>query len=435
VVYEHDISACLKETIGEAGLTPEQLAEALARTRPAFDWLRARYHADDLPMLSIAGRRDDLAMLSALVDKASRTFTDLVVLGTGGSSLGGQALTALKTHPVPPAGRAWLHFVDNIDAHDFGVLIDGLDFSHTLFLVISKSGGTAETLTQFLIAYDAVTGAVGEEAARSCFITVTQPGDSALRRLAERWQLPVLDHDPDLGGRYSALSLVGMIPALFAGVDGAKVRDGAAEVLRDTIAAEDPAESPAAVGAALAFALAEKHGIANSVLMPYCDRLAPFADWYCQLWAESLGKDGKGTTPIAARGAVDQHSQLQLYLDGPADKLITLITLDVEGSGRRVEPALIADEPDLAYLSGRTIGDLCDAEQRATADTLTARGRPVRIIRLEKLDEKAIGALMMHFMLETVIAGDLFDVDPFDQPAVEQGKVRARHYLAGEGAS
>lgn len=432
VVYEHDISSCMADAIGARGLTAEALATWLDRTRPALDRLRNQRTAGDTPFLSLPDRRDDLAVIAALVEQASRKFSDLVVLGTGGSSLGGQTLAALKAHPVPPASRNWLHFVDNIDPHDYGVLLDGLDFANSLFVVISKSGGTAETLTQFLIALDAVKSAVGEEALRGCFVLITEPGDNPLRRLAARWKLPVFEHDPALGGRYSALSLVGLLPAMFAGVDATAIRAGATQVLDMALGADDPADSPPAVGAALSVGLALENTITTTVMMPYCDRLGPFAMWFRQLWAESLGKDGKGTTPVRAIGAVDQHSQLQLYLDGPPDKLFTVITLDVEGTGRRVDPELVADEPALGYLSGATIGDLCDAEQRATIETLARNGRPVRVIRLEDLNERRLGALMMHYMLETVIAGDLLGVDPFDQPAVEQGKVLAREYLAGE---
>jgi glucose-6-phosphate isomerase len=422
----------MADAIGARGLSAEILADYLARTKPTLNRLRAQRTAGTVPFLSLPDRRDDLAVIAALVDQASRKFTDLVILGTGGSSLGGQALAALKTHPVPPASRNWLHFADNIDPHDYGVLIDGLDIANTLFVVISKSGGTAETLTQFLIALDAAKTEVGDEALRGCFVVITEPGDTPLRRLAERWRLPVFDHDPTLGGRYSALSLVGLLPAMFAGMDAQAIRAGAAQVLDLALGATEPENSPAALGAALSVGLAETRGIATTVLMPYCDRLGPFAMWFRQLWAESLGKNGKGTTPVRAIGAVDQHSQLQLYLDGPADKLFTVITLDVEGSGRRVEPDLVADDPALAYLSSKTIGDLCEAEQRATIETLARNGRPVRVIRLEDLNERRLGALMMHFMLETVIAGDLLGVDPFDQPAVEQGKILARDYLAGE---
>ncbi len=422
----------MADAVGAAGLSPEALQPWLDRTRPALGLLRQERADGSRPILALPERRDDLAVIHALVDQASRKFSDLVVLGTGGSSLGGQTLAALRAHPVPPATRAWLHFADNIDPHDYGVLIDGLDLANTLFIVISKSGATAETLTQFLIALDAASNAVGEESMRGCFVLITEPGDNPLRRLAARWKLPVFDHDPALGGRYAALSFVGLLPAMFAGVDAAAVRAGAGQALDIALGADDPADSPPALGAALSVALAAERGIGATVLMPYCDRLGAFAMWYRQLWAESLGKDGKGTTPIRAIGTVDQHSQLQLYLDGPADKLFTVITLDVAGSGRRVEPDLVAKDEALGFLSGRTIGDLMDAEQRATIQTLANEGRPVRIIRIEELDERRLGALMMHFMLETVIGGTLLGVDPYDQPAVEQGKILTRNYLAGE---
>jgi glucose-6-phosphate isomerase len=166
------------------------------------------------------------------------------------------------------------------------------------------------------------------------------------------------------------------------------------------------------------------------VMLAYADRLERFTRWYVQLWAESLGKDGKGTTPVAALGPVDQHSQLQLFIAGPRDKLITVITVDALGRGPRMaaELAKLAGEPDFA---GKTIGDLAAAEGRATAETLAKNGCPVRTIHIEKLDEASLGELLMHFMLETIIAARLLGVDPFDQPAVEEGKVLAKRYLRG----
>ena len=209
---------------------------------------------------------------------------------------------------------------------------------------------------------------------------------------------------------------------MVAGLDPVAVREGAASVL-DGVLRGDEAPPPAC-GAAVEAGL----GRGVSVLMPYCDRLAPFARWYCQLWAESLGKDGLGATPVAAAGTVDQHSQLQLYLDGPADKMFTLILTDSVGDGGRIADDLAVD---MSYMRGRTMGDLFDAEARATAAALAQRGHPVRVFRLAAVDERALGALMMHFMLETIIAADLLGVDPFDQPAVEEGKVLARAYLSG----
>ena len=175
-------------------------------------------------------------------------------------------------------------------------------------------------------------------------------------------------------------------------------------------------------------------GVSQSVLMPYDGRLATFALWYRQLWAESLGKGGRGTTPIQALGPVDQHSQLQLYLDGPWDKLFTLVTLPKRGQGRAID-ATLADAIGLGRLGGHRPGDLVAAMQRATHQALVERGRPVRRIELERLDARSMGALFMHFILETLLAADLFGVDPYGQPAVEAGKLLARRYLAeaGEG--
>ena len=166
-----------------------------------------------------------------------------------------------------------------------------------------------------------------------------------------------------------------------------------------------------------------------SVAVAYADRLDRFLAWYCQLWAESLGKDGNGTTPVRALGPVDQHSQLQLWLAGPKDKLFNMFLVETKGRGPEALAGL-AEKPDFAFLGGHRVGDLVDAEQRATVDTLIRNGRPVRSFMLPGLDESTLGALFMHFMLETIIAGRMLGIDPFDQPAVEEGKILARQYLA-----
>ena len=199
-------------------------------------------------------------------------------------------------------------------------------------------------------------------------------------------------------------------------------------MLEAAFAAPAIADCAPAVGAAVAFGLLGEHGATTTVLMPYAEALGPFGAWFSQLWAESLGKNGAGTTPAIAMGATDQHSQLQLYLDGPRDKMFTLVTLDRDGAGPAIPQGLSGD-PELAYLEGRGLGDLMAAEQNATADTLIAGGHPLRRIALPRLDERALGGLLMHFMLETIFAAGLMGVDPFGQPAVEQGKQRAREYL------
>jgi glucose-6-phosphate isomerase len=427
--YDHICTNCFADAIGPNGLGRDVFEAALGETPGALAALAAARDDNSLPLLRLPAAVDDLAELQSVADRFRAEFDDVVVLGTGGSSLGGQTICALADRgfgPLPGAPRIW--FMDNVDPDTFEVLQASLDLGRTGFLVISKSGSTAETLTQLLICMEAVSQRSSKDLGHH-FTAVTEPGDNVLRRLAARHAMPTLDHDPGVGGRYSALSLVGLLPTMMAGLDGGAVRRGAGRVLDQALSGSSPQDMPPAVGAAISVGLLRQRGVATTVLMPYVDRLAHFGLWYRQLWAESLGKDGTGTTPIRAVGTVDQHSQLQLYLAGPADKMFTVVMLDCAGSGATVDAKLAGDEA-LGYLRGRTMGDLMDAEQRATAETLARNGRPTRVIRLARLDEAVMGELMMHYMLETIIAAHLLGVDPFDQPAVEEGKVLTRSYLA-----
>ena len=436
IAYRHVIDHCFAANIGAGGLTEDEYAPMLAACVPALATLRAWHGDGKHPFLDLPGRRDDLAQIEAAARRLNEMFDDVVVLGTGGSSLGGRVLTALMQPAHVPrresgaakTGGARVHFVENVDSRSFAELFAALDLRRTGFVAVSKSGRTMETLAQFLVCLTAVRECVDEARVARHFLAVTQPGANPLRHLAEHRRIAVLDHDPDLGGRFAALSVAGLLPAKIAGLDIAAARQGAEEVVRQTLEAKTPGDSAPAMGAAINLALLRHKGVTNAVIMPYADALAPFGLWFRQLWAESLGKDGHGTTPIHAVGTIDQHSQLQLYLDGPADKLVTLIAEDCAGRGPVVEPDSGLDA-ELDWLAGRTLGDLMDASQRATWQTLAKRGRPVRLFRLPALDARAMGAMMMHFMLETVIAAHLLGVDPFDQPAVEAGKVLARDHL------
>ena len=427
--YHHDVHACLAETIGAHGLDRARLDALATDLGSALERLRAWQADGSLPLLGLPDRRDDLEPMRRVAERCRERFADVVVLGTGGSSLGGRCLTVLADAgwgPRPGAPR--LHFMDNVDPHSFKALFAALDPARTGVLAISKSGSTAETMLQLAVSLAWLRAGVGEAALGRHVVAVTEPNDNPLARIARRFGIEILEHDPKVGGRYSVLSVTGMLPAMIAGMDAVAVRTGAGDVLTSLLAAARPADSPPALGAALAVGFARDKRTPMSVLMPYVDRLAPFARWYRQLWAESLGKNGNGTTPVDAIGTIDQHSQLQLYLDGPADKLFTLVMGPMAGAGDPVDPTLM-DDPALGYLQGRSLGDLMDACQRATAETLIARGRPVRIITLDAIDEASLGALMMHFMLETILAAHLLGVDPFDQPAVEDGKVLARRHL------
>lgn len=429
MLFEIDASACLTDRIGEFGLPAAALEQLLAALAPAVARLGQQRRDGSLPILSLPARRDDLPRAREAAGMLSESCDVVAILGTGGSSLGGQTLNALVDRGFgPPEGRPRLVFLDNIDPETFDPLLEAVEPQRLGFVAISKSGGTAETLSQTLVLLDHLRGQLDESRLAGHVVVVTEPKESPLRALAERYRLPCLDHDPGVGGRFSVLSNVGALPALLAGLDPVALRQGAGEVLEATLSPQVLADAGPAVGAALAVGLA-RQGLNQSVLLTYADRLALFGRWYRQLWAESLGKDGNGTTPIAAIGTVDQHSQLQLYLDGPADKLFTVLSLESAGTGGQMD-AEEARTLGLDYLAGRTMGDLFEAEARATADTLIANGRPTRLVTLKQLDEQVLGGLFMHYELETILAAALLDVDPFDQPAVEQGKVLARRYLS-----
>jgi glucose-6-phosphate isomerase len=396
--------------------------------------LRARHADGSLPLLRLPEKRDDIATILGYAALLRDGTSDVVFLGTGGSSLGGQTLAQLAGYAVQGVGALRdpprIHFMNNLDPDSYGALLQRLPLKTSRFVTVSKSGGTGETLMQTIAALDALKAAGLDP--HNHVLGITEPAKAGkangLRTLLSRYDIRMMDHNPGVGGRFSVLTNVGLLPAAVCGLDIGAIRQGAADALAPVLGNRAPADVPSAAGAALAVSLASHKTI--SVLMAYADRLERLTHWYVQLWAESLGKDGKGTTPIGALGPVDQHSQIQLYIAGPRDKLFTIVTVAPGGRGPRMSAELagLAGEPDFA---GKAIGDLVAAQGRATAETLAKNGCPVRTIELGRLDERHLGELLMHFMLETIIAAHLLYVDAFDQPAVEEGKVLAKKYLAG----
>jgi glucose-6-phosphate isomerase len=438
MAFVQSIDNAYAANVGPEGLPPEAVAAALKRSEAALDWLRARHGDGGLPLLRLPAQRDDLPGITQTARRLVAGASDVVLLGTGGSSLGGQTLAQLAGHAVPGVGLLRdpprLHFMDNLDPESFATLLARLPLSTSRFVAISKSGGTGETLMQTAAVLAALQQAGLEKRIDEMVLGLSEPVSggkrNGLRDLLNPFGVTFLDHDTGVGGRFSVLTNVGLLPAAMLGLDIGAIRSGAAVALAGVLERKAAVDVPSAVGAALAVALAEC-GKRIAVMMAYADKLERLTRWYVQLWAESLGKDGKGTTPIGALGPVDQHSQLQLFIAGPRDKLFTIITTGVAGRGPRIEAefAKLCGEPDFA---GKTIGDLVAAQGRATAETLAKNGCPVRTIHVQKLDEASLGELLMHFMLETIIAAHLLGVDAFDQPAVEEGKVLAKRYLAGK---
>jgi len=433
--YIQDLSRCRARIVGAAGYDTKTAHASLEAIEAAMSRLRKEHADGRLPLLDVPFWRDDLEECRAAADLLLDGAKNIVLFGTGGSSLGAQALAQsaylISTCPGSRPGQPRFLFFDNLETPWMENALASIDPAETRYLVISKSGSTPEVLFQLVHTIEKLKEAgLGDRVNRHVVI-LTQPGseqENPLRAIAALHDIMVVDHHPNIGGRYSVLSSVGSLPAMLFGMDPVRMREGAASVLLPLLSGVAANDCPPAAAAAAYVALEKSRPVNSVVVMPYSSRLRLLAAWFQQLWAESLGKHGEGSQPVTAVGPVDQHSQLQLYLDGPNDKLFTIIMLNTRGKGLRM-PKGYSHLPKLDMLAGRTIGDMTDCQQRATAETLASRGRPVRTMKLEKVDEYALGGLFMHFMLETILVGYAKGINPFDQPAVELSKNLTREYM------
>ena len=415
-------------------------AAALAAAAPAF----AAAHAQVAGLvadgtLGFPALAADAALLAAMQAEGATcrgTIDDVVLLGIGGSALGPALLRDALRPPFwnaldATARDGWprLHVLENVDPVTIDAVLRRLDLARTRVIVTSKSGGTAETLAQYLVLRARVLAHGGTDALRLVFRFVTDPVKGALRAIAREDGIVTFEVPPNVGGRFSVLSAVGLLPAACIGVDIAALLAGA-EAMRVRAAAADLAGNPAALFAVLQWLHDTTTGRRIHVLMPYVDALRNLGPWFVQLWAESLGKvrrtaDGRtehvGPTPVPALGATDQHAQVQLFMEGPHDKTVTFLAMARPAVDVPI-PALHGDHADLAYLGGHTIFELLDAERRATAGALASRGRPSATIVLPAVDAWHVGELLMLFEYATAYAGALYGIDAFDQPGVELGK-------------
>lgn len=364
--------------------------------------------------------------INQVAKKFKKGLADIVHIGCGGSSLGAQALVQLAGYGCigSDANKPFnIHFLDNLDGLSLANLLAGLNPKTTGVVIISKSGTTLETVALASVYLDWSINHNGAKYLADSAVIITEPHKQVLnpiRQLAEQYKMPILDHHEGIGGRFSVLSNVGLFVAALFDLDLAEIKRGAISVM------DNPKLAVAGAAYSVYF---DGKGHCENVLWAYKDQLKLFTSWYVQLWAESLGKDGKGITPISSIGPVDQHSQQQLFLDGPKNKYVTFITLDQSGQGNMLKPNVFSGD-QFDYIAGRTIGDIVTAQQRATAQTLADKAIPVRYISLTKLDEATMGALLMHFMCETIAAAELMQINAFDQPAVEQSKNLTRQYIA-----
>lgn len=368
---------------------------------------------------------DDLKMSRAIEAFAEKNkkWENIVVLGIGGSALGGIALQESLLGPLHNfQKKPRLFFVDNVDPDWVAPLMAMIDFKKTLFIVVSKSGGTTEPMAL----YSVVRKKLGRDF-RNHLVFVTDPKEGLLRKMGEREKIAMFDIPAKVGGRFSVLTAASMLPARLAGIDISKIMFGARK-MREMIQETKLEKNPALLLACLQFVLDTKKAKPMTVVMPYSNLLFRTADWYRQLLAESIGKNPKtGPTPINALGTTDQHSQLQLYNEGPANKWFIFLKVVRHAS----ELKLGSDLPnEMGFLNGLGMEGILNASLDGTAEALAKNGRPNITLALEKIDEMSVGALMMLMEFQVALLGLLYKVNAFDQPGVEQSKKITKQILS-----
>ncbi|MFQ5862163.1 MAG: glucose-6-phosphate isomerase [Candidatus Brocadiales bacterium] len=440
-----DFNNMMAERVGvdkAQGITRAEIEAIRGRAANCFKDLMEERSRGLHPFLDLPHDKETVAKVSKVANDLKEWAEDFVLLGIGGSALGNIALHMALNDPLynelleVRKGCPRVHVIDTIDPDIFEGLLRLINLEKTVFNIISKSGTTVETVAQFLIVRDFLRKRLGSDYGRN-FIATTDPVDGALRRIAHQEGYTTLDIPRGVGGRFSVLTPVGLLSAAVSGIDIEAILSGAA-YMDNRCQSDDIKQNPALTNAVLQYVSYYK-GRHISVMMPYSSKLEGVAEWFCQLWAESLGKklsvDGEvvhcGPTPIRSLGPTDQHSQLQLYMEGPFDKVITFLAVG------RFEPSIKipidVQDKDLAHLTGHSLEELMEAERLGTQAALTESGRPNCTIYLPEISAFYIGQLLYFFELQTALAGKLFGVNPFDQPGVEAGKVNTNALLGKKG--
>lgn len=369
----------------------------------------------DYDALSIAYKVDDLQEIIDLSKFLNDNFKKVLVLGIGGSSLGAKTLLALKHQDK-------VEILENIDADSVKFVFDNLDLENTAILTVSKSGKTIECISQTLILLKIFEDKLGKESIGKHFFFLTEDKDSPLTQLAKEFNIKTLEHHKTIGGRFSYLSNVGLIPACIAGLDIKAIRDGAKDTLEYLFNNEDNFIADICAKQSELY----KNGVVANVVMPYIDRLEKLTEWYRQLWAESIGKNGFGIIPINAIGTIDQHSQLQLYMEGPRNLFFTFITKKNDKNALKIEKTY---NKEFDYLKNKTLDEIMSIEAESTIEVLNRRNLPIRVIEIQELNERCLSQLLMQYMLETIIVSKINGINPFGQPAVEERKILARELI------
>ncbi|MFW5966567.1 MAG: glucose-6-phosphate isomerase [Persicimonas sp.] len=436
MTLRYDASGLEPSTVGkERAVTDEDRAQLADELRAAH---RAIMEGVDEGRLGFVDCPDiDATPIVEWAERKRDGYTDQVVIGIGGSSLGARAV--YESMSAAEKGGLRTHFAENVDPVATRQLFERLDLAKTLFVVVTKSGTTVETMTKFWYAFDRVVERVGTDEASNHFVGITGPQNDGLRAMAERFDFDSFEVPPNVGGRFSVLTPVGLVPLALAGYDIEGLLAGAGRARSCAVGTDDVRENPLLRATADIFTLYER-GVDQHVMMAYSEQLYRLADWFRQLWAESLGKaedrSGRqvhvGMTPIKALGAVDQHSQAQLYMEGPDDKLT--VFLETEKFETDLEIPRREGLPEsLAHLRGKSLSEVFRAELQGTRRALQKAGRPTTSWRLSQVAPSEIGAFLFAWEFITATMGELLDIDAFNQPGVELGKKLAHGLLGRPG--
>ena len=418
----------------EHGITEAQLKTLAKRTSPVIEKVNAQRKAGKTPYRDLPYNKEISRNVKTIAAQAKGSCENLVVLGIGGSALGNIALqTALNPYMynLDPKQRKGprLFVFDNVDPAQFGSFLDWLGdkLDKTIINVISKSGRTAETAAQFMIVGQILLDKLGPKGYKNQVVATTDPKTGTLRKIANQAGFRCLEVPDGVGGRFSVLSAVGLFSAAMCGIDIDSLLAGARD-MDEKVSSTDFYKNPAAINAAVNYHFYTR-GKKISVMMPYSYALKDLSDWYRQLWAESLGKAKDlagnqvhvGPTPVKALGTTDQHSQVQLYREGPNDKLFTFLEVAKFEKDLQIGPA--ADcAPELSFLAGADLSKLLNSEKKATEYALVQDKRPCMTILFDSINAYAVGQFIYLYEVTTSIAGELFGINTYDQPAVELGK-------------
>lgn len=427
-----DFNNMLTDFVGKKGIDISEIEKIKEKTNAAHVVLTEKRH--NMQWRDLPYTQDQVvASILDYAQKVKGKFEALVIFGIGGSALGPIAVQqALKSqyynlNEAYRNGFPKLFVLDNIDPNSMIDLLNMVNLDKTLFSVVSKSGSTSETMAQFMIIKDILEKNLGKEKAKQHIVATTDKENGNLIKIAKTEGYQLFYIPSGVGGRFSQLCPVGLLPAALCGIDIKTLLAGAA-FMDDLCKNEDIFNNPAYIYAILHY-ISMQNGINMSVMMPYADSLKYMSDWYAQLWAESLGKkyDNNGNivnigqTPVKALGATDQHSQVQLYAEGPFDKIVVFLAVEDFGKSQEI-PKSFADIPSLGFLGGHTLEKLLLAEQKATEFALQKAGKPSMTITLPTVNEHTIGQLLYFFEVATAYAGQLMNINAFDQPGVEEGK-------------